>query len=89
MATVHLWITGKVQGVFYRATAAELARKLHLNGWIKNTTNGAVEATVNGNEEAVAQFVAWCRRGPEKAHVEEVVVTPKPDDGFTGFQVIR
>ena len=89
MATVHLWITGKVQGVFYRATAAERAKELHLNGWIKNATEGAVEATVNGSEAAVNEFVAWCRKGPDRAQVTDVVVTPKPDDGFTGFQIIR
>jgi acylphosphatase len=89
MATVHLWITGTVQGVFYRATAAEKARALRLNGWIKNTLDGAVEATVSGSPEAVEQFVAWCRRGPANARVENVAVTPKPDDGFVGFQVIR
>lgn len=89
MATAHLWITGNVQGVFYRATAAELAKKLHLNGWIKNTVDGAVEATVTGSEEAVAQFVAWCRKGPPKARVADVIVTPKPDDGLVGFEIIR
>jgi acylphosphatase len=89
MATVHLWITGKVQGVFYRASAAELAKQLHLNGWIKNAPGGAVEATVNGSDEAVATFVAWCRQGPEQAQVDDVLVTPKPDDGLRGFQIFR
>ena len=89
MATMHLWITGKVQGVFYRAEAAEMAKKLHLNGWIKNADEGAVEATVSGRDEAVQQFIAWCRKGPKRAQVADVVVTPKPDDGLLGFQVIR
>lgn len=89
MTTVHLWITGKVQGVFYRAAAAEQAKKLRLNGWIKNTEEGAVEATVSGTEEAIEEFIAWCREGPAKARVENVTVTPKPDDGLVGFQVLR
>ena len=89
MATVHLWITGKVQGVFYRATAAEVAEKLQLNGWVKNAEGGAVEATVSGRDEAVEQFIAWCRKGPKRAEVADVVVTPKPDDGLMGFQIIR
>jgi acylphosphatase len=89
MATVHLWITGKVQGVFYRAAAAEQARSLHLNGWIRNTIDGAVEATVNGSDETVEAFIAWCRRGPKGARVDDVIITPKPDDGLQGFQVIR
>ena len=89
MATVHLWITGNVQGVFYRAAAAEVAQRLRLSGWIRNAPDGAVEATVNGPDEPVAEFVDWCRKGPAKAHVADVVVTPKPDDGFTGFQILR
>lgn len=89
MATVHLWITGKVQGVFYRASAAEKAAELGLNGWIKNTEDGAVEATVNGSEKAVEAFVAWCRTGPKNARVDDIVITPKPDDGLVGFQVFR
>lgn len=87
--TVHLLITGKVQGVFFRAGAAEVAKKLNLNGWVKNTENGAVEATVNGPEEAVEKFIAWCKEGPDRAEVNNVAVTPKPDDGLTGFQVIK
>lgn len=89
MATVHLWITGKVQGVFYRATAAAKARELQLNGWIRNTADNAVEATVSGSDEAVEAFVAWCRKGPKEARVEDVLITPKPDDGFAGFKVFR
>lgn len=89
MATIHLWITGKVQGVFYRASAAQKATELHLNGWVRNTEDGAVEATVNGSEAAVARFVAWCRQGPKNARVDDVVLTPKPDDGLVGFQVIQ
>jgi len=89
MATVHLWITGNVQGVYYRASAAEKAKDLKLNGWVKNTIDGAVEATVNGTDEAVAEFVAWCHQGPAEAKVLDVKVTPKPDDGLIGFQVIR
>jgi acylphosphatase len=89
MATMHLWITGMVQGVFYRATAAELARKLNLSGWIRNAEDGAVEATVSGGDEALHEFVVWCRKVPEKARVDNVIVTPKPDDGLMGFEVIR
>jgi acylphosphatase len=89
MATVHLLISGKVQGVFYRATAKEKALALNLNGWIKNTTDGNVEAVVSGDEAAVKAFVDWCRQGPDRAEVEHVSITPKPDDGLTGFQVFR
>ena len=89
MPTLHLLIKGKVQGVFYRASAKEMANKLKLNGWIKNTTEGNVEATVNGSEESIEQFIDWCRKGLKNANVTDVLITPKPDDGLTGFQIIK
>jgi len=89
MATVHLMISGTVQGVFYRASAREKAEALGLSGWIKNTTDGQVEATVSGTDEAVAQFIDWCRQGPPRAQVTSVQATTKPDQGFSGFQVLR
>lgn len=89
MATVHLLIRGKVQGVFYRATARQKAEELNLSGWIKNTTDDNVEATVSGTPEALESFIAWCWQGPPRAQVSDVQVTPKPDSGLTGFEVIR
>jgi acylphosphatase len=89
MPTVHLQIEGRVQGVFYRATAKKIADQLGLNGWVRNMPGGSVEATVNGTEEAVAAFIDWCKKGPSKAVVENVIVTPKPDDGLRGFEVIK
>ena len=88
MPTVHLQVTGKVQGVFYRAAAKKFAEQTGVNGWIKNMPDGSVEATVNGSEEAVHQFIEWCKKGPSRAVVAQVVVTPKPDDGLTGFQIM-
>jgi len=89
MPTVHLLISGKVQGVFYRATARQKAEELGLAGWIKNTPDDNVEATVSGTQEAVESFIAWCWQGSPRAEVSHVAVTPKPDAGFSGFQVIR
>ena len=89
MPTVHLQIQGSVQGVFYRASAKKMADQLGLNGWVRNVPGGAVEATVNGTEEAVAAFIEWAKKGPKEAVVENVVVTPKPDDGLKGFEIIR
>ncbi|MGV3657105.1 MAG: acylphosphatase [Chitinophagaceae bacterium] len=89
MATVHLMIRGKVQGVFYRATARQKAEELGLSGWVKNTADESVEATISGTPEAVDAFIAWCWQGPPRAQVAHVQVTPKPDTGLTGFEVIR
>jgi acylphosphatase len=89
MPTVHLLIKGKVQGVFYRASAKEVADGLGITGWIKNTANGDVEAMASGNAEQVRQFIAWCERGPQKAIVEHVISTPQEEIAFNVFSVKR
>jgi acylphosphatase len=89
MATVHLLIKGKVQGVFFRATAKEIADKLGVKGWVKNTENDDVEAMATGSQEAVEKFIEWCRVGPRKAVVENVIVTKKEQTPFGDFKVIR
>ena len=89
MKTVHLLISGKVQGVFYRASAKDEAESLAINGWIRNTENGSVEATITGSEEAIEQFINWCKQGPPQARVDHVAVTQKPDEGFREFKIIR
>jgi acylphosphatase len=89
MPTVHLLIKGRVQGVFYRASAKEVADKLNLTGWIKNTAEGHVEATVTGNEQVLQQFIQWCEKGPQRAVVTEVAVNSVPDVFFTSFSIAR
>lgn len=89
MQTVHLTISGKVQGVFYRASAKEEADRLRLQGWVRNTATGAVEALVQGPAEAVNRFIAWCRQGPPRAKVREVRVEPAEAVSFPGFTVLR
>ena len=87
--TVHLLIEGKVQGVFYRATAKDKAEKLHIAGWVKNTSEGAVEITCQGEEKSLQEFIAWCRKGPSQARVEKVHVLELPEQNFQGFHIIR
>ena len=89
MSTVHLHIQGRVQGVFFRASAKEVADKLGVKGWIKNSWDDDVEAIISGNEEAVQQFIQWCWRGPQKAVVTNVIVTTKEETTFKDFSVIR
>ena len=94
MPTVHLLIKGKVQGVFYRASAKAAAEKLHITGWIKNTREGHVEALASGEEANLRQFVEWCQKGPEQAAVSDVIELAPPSDGpagpnFKGFAIIR
>lgn len=88
MKTVHLKISGKVQGVFFRATAKQIASLHKISGWIKNTYDDKVEALITGENEDVEKFIAWCKRGPAKANVENVTVINSELHIFNGFEVI-
>ena len=89
MQTVRIIISGKVQGVFFRATAKEVAEKYELTGWIKNTDDEKVEAMIYGQENKVKNFIEWCKTGPEKAEVDKVVVHHLPEIKYNTFEVIR
>lgn len=65
----HVIITGKVQGVFYRAETAARARRLNIAGWVRNLPDGRVEAVFEGEEVNVQNIVDFCRRGPPNAYV--------------------
>jgi acylphosphatase len=89
MPTVHLVIKGKVQGVFFRATARDVAQALDVKGWVKNTPEGAVEVLATGSEDAVQQFIEWCKRGPDKAVVSAVAVSPRSEEFFADFRIVK
>ena len=89
METVHLVISGKVQGVFFRETSRKLAEKLNITGWIKNNPDGKVEVLITGNEKDLDDFVSFCKKGPERAEVEEVKILKKQKMDFDKFEVIR
>ena len=85
--TRHLDITCRVQGVFYRASMVQQATRLGLHGWVRNRSDGSVEALVQGPAEAVQALVAWARRGPERARVEAVRETELADAApLQGFE---
>lgn len=71
---VHLWVSGQVQGVFFRATTRDQARSRGLTGWVRNAHDGRVEAEVQGASAAVEQLIVECRSGPPAARVDEVEV---------------
>ena len=90
MPTVHLIIKGKVQGVFYRATAKKEADKLSLSGWVQNTGEGNVEIVASGTQPALQALTDWCRKGPSRAKVTDVVVTRKEgEELFDEFMIRR
>ena len=80
----HLTISGRVQGVGYRASMIDEARRLGISGWVRNRRDGTVEAVVDGDATAVAAIVAWARRGPRGAGVTDVAVG-EADGTFSGF----
>ena len=80
----HLIISGRVQGVGYRASMIDEARRLGVTGWVRNCRDGTVEATVDGDSAAIAAIVAWARRGPPGARVADVRVEDT-DATFSGF----
>ncbi len=89
MPTINLLIKGNVQGVFYRATAKKVAEKLTLTGWIKNTKDGNVEAIVTGEEEKLEEFTNWCKKGPTKATVIDVIAKQEKETHYDTFEIIR
>jgi acylphosphatase len=84
--TVRLRISGKVQGVGYRLWAMRTAARLGLRGWVRNRSDGSVEALLTGNPDAVAAMIEVCREGPRGARVTDVIAAPDKDDGSVGFE---
>lgn len=89
MRTVNLVISGRVQGVFFRATAQKVAKSLQLAGWVKNAPNGKVETVVQGKTEQINRFIEWCKVGPEKANVSSVQIMEIEGGEFQDFQIVR
>ena len=80
-------VSGRVQGVFFRDSARREAQHHGVTGWVRNRRDGAVEAHFEGDSDAVAQVVLWCREGPRSADVDDLSVTEVEPEGFEGFEV--
>ncbi len=87
MKTLRLVIHGRVQGVFFRDSMRIEAQRLGVTGWVRNNSDGTVEAAVHGEPAAVDAIMLWARRGPPHAQVTRVEI--EPDEGsYTSFEVI-
>ena len=84
----HVLISGRVQGVWCRASTKQKAEQLGIKGWVRNTSDGCVEAVFEGQEELVREIVEWCYHGPPMAKVSNVEVkTQESEDSFDRFSV--
>ena len=84
MFQARLIISGKVQGVFYRASCQEVAQRLGLTGWVKNLLDGNVEVLAQGEKEKIEKLIEWCKKGSDGARVDDVEI--KWNDVINNFE---
>lgn len=88
MKRVRVFVSGKVQGVFFRAYTKEKADELGIKGWVRNLPDGRVEAVFEGTDDKVDEMVKWCWQGPPHARVENVEVREEDYKGeFDIFEI--
>ena len=86
---LNIAVSGKVQGVFFRASAKEMADSLGVKGFVRNQDDGSVYIEVEGESSDLDRYVSWCRRGPPRAVVSNFEVADGTVVGFTGFEIRR
>ncbi len=87
---VHVVIEGRVQGVFFRASTRDEARARGLAGWVRNRADGRVEAVFEGDKAVVENMLAWCRKGPPYAYVDQIDIDWQPYQGdLADFRVVH
>jgi acylphosphatase len=84
---LHVRVTGLVQGVFFRAWARDEAQALGVSGWIRNCSDGSVEALLEGEAEAIEELIDLLREGPPGAQVEDVEIEEADREGLSSFEV--
>ena len=86
---IRIFVTGKVQGVFFRQALKVMAKKNNVFGWVKNLKDGRVEAILEGDEEKVNRLIEWSHGGPANARVEDVEIRNEKFIGeFSKFDVL-
>jgi len=83
----HVYVSGKVQGVYFRATTRNTAREHGVDGWVRNLADGRVEAAFEGPEDDVESLIEFCHEGSKAARVDDVEVSYEEPQGEDGFRV--
>lgn len=87
---VTIKVSGRVQGVGYRASAQSKAASLNLTGWVRNLTDGRVEILAEGDKASISALIDWCGQGPRWARVDGLdIMDGQPSGEFSGFSVKR
>ena len=86
---VSILVSGRVQGVFYRASAKAKADELGITGFVQNMPDGKVYIEAEGTDEKLDNFKTWCCKGPPRAHVEQVEIKEGDVQNFTSFGILR
>ncbi|HEY9007053.1 acylphosphatase [Ohtaekwangia sp.] len=86
---ISIVVSGRVQGVYFRATTQEVGKRLDLKGFVRNQPDGSVYIEAEGDEAALSELITWCGKGPARAQVTDVDVQDGPWQGFTEFVVKR
>ncbi|MCY1380344.1 Acylphosphatase [compost metagenome] len=86
---LHGYVSGRVQGVFFRQATAEQAERLDVDGWVRNLGDGRVEVLLEGEEPAVRELAAWLEQGPPRAKVTALALEEQALQGIAGFIVRR
>lgn len=88
MKRAHVFVAGRVQGVFFRAEAQRAAGRLQLAGWVRNLPDGRVETVFEGEDRNVKAMIDWCYSGPPAARIDSVEVIEEPYTGsLQGFRI--
>jgi len=85
---IHIFVTGRVQGVFFRQSTRVMAIKNNVNGWVRNLDDGRVEIVAKGEESNVNTLANWCKTGPANSRVDEFELSEENSTGeFENFEV--
>ncbi|UII27890.1 acylphosphatase [Fulvivirga maritima] len=89
MKHLNIRVTGKVQGVFFRANTQKMASEMGIQGWVRNEPDGSVYVEAEGDDEKMKPFVEWLHQGSEQSRVDQVLVEESDLKDFKGFEIKR